>query len=180
MNTANRHTFIYIITCTLIVSSVATLTQTSVQAGWFKNTVNSIKKEVKNCTSGGCDPTRATPGGTIKTITGARAVGAATDRWLNRQVRVQGAKVNEFKQRFIDKINNNAECMELPGMEGVCSELNSFHGLNMRIKRISWEALIATNSSKDINYLRNCVNKPGIAFDSPESWSCVNMSNYTE
>lgn len=97
MNTANRQTFICVITFALIVSSVVPLTQTSVQAGWVRNAVNSIKKEGNNCIRGGCDPTRTNPRETIRTLTGARAVGAATNRWLNRQVRVQGAKVNSFK-----------------------------------------------------------------------------------
>lgn len=68
----------------------------------------------------------------------------------------------------------------LPEMQGVCSELNSFHGLNMRIKQISWDALIANSGSGNVNFLRNCVNTPGIAFESPQSFSCVNLSNYTE
>lgn len=85
----------------------------------MRNAVDSIKKEGNNCIRGGCDPTRTNPRETIKTLTGARAVGAATNRWLNRQVRVQGAKVNSFKKRLIDEINNNAQCMELlPDMEG--------------------------------------------------------------
>jgi hypothetical protein len=64
-------------------------------------------------------------------------------------------------------------------MEGVCSELNSFHGLNMRIKQISWDTIIA-NYGGNIDYLRNCVNTPGIPFDRSQSFSCVNLSNYTQ
>ncbi|MBW4445445.1 MAG: hypothetical protein KME38_00835 [Spirirestis rafaelensis WJT71-NPBG6] len=104
MNNVNRKAFIYLITLSLIVSSIVSLTQTSVQAGWIRNTVNSIKKEGNNCIRGGCDPTRTTPRETLRTLTGERAIGAATNRWLNRQVRVQGAKVNSFKQRLINEI----------------------------------------------------------------------------
>ena len=94
---------------------------------------------------------------------------------------MQGAKADRLKQKLIDEINANAQCTEvLPAMQGVCSELNSFYGLNMEIKQISRESLIADYTSGTTNYLINCINTQGIVFERPETFSCLNLSNYSE
>jgi hypothetical protein len=174
-----KHFTVSSLTTVFIVSSSILVLQSPVHAGFWDNARRSIKKEVNNCVSGGCDPTRTNPKEVLRTTTGARAIGAATDRWLNRQIRINTAKANDLKNRLRQNINENFKCLEFPTMEGVCTELNQYHGLNMQIQRFSWKQFADLYPS-NVQFARNCIDQKNIVFGKPSTLRCLPFSQYPE
>lgn len=150
------------------------------EAGFWSKARDSIKKEINNCVSGGCDPLTS-PKEVIKTTTGARAVGAATNRWYNRQVRINTAKANDVKNRFKKYLNDNLTCWEFPGMEGVCTEINNYNGLNFPIQRVSWQKFGSLYNPTVVKKARDCVSQKNLIFGSnPSNFQCFLYSQFFE
>ncbi len=165
------------------------------QAGFWEDTLDSIGNEVDSCLSGGCDPTNeidsclsggcdpttATPEDIIRTTTGARAVGAAFNRWFGRQVNIYSQEYEELKQSLRQHINENATCMQvLPETAGLCENLNDLYGLNMPIRNYYWADLLGQYSVEDVEFLQQCVADYGLPFDSPDTWGCLPIGEYLE
>ncbi|MBS3029758.1 MAG: hypothetical protein HCA25_22595 [Dolichospermum sp. DET50] len=176
----SKHRMMFGLTTAVLVSSSLTVLQFPARAGFWSNTVDSVRHELKNCVHGGCDPTQTNPREVLDTTSGVRAFGAATDRWMNRQVRIGTAQANELKNRLQQRINENSQCMELPSMEGVCTELNQYYGLNMPIERLSWEQIASRQTNANVQFLSDCVNKKNLPFESTKELICLPYSNYTE
>jgi len=150
------------------------------EAGFLNRVRNGIKKEVNNCVSGGCNPLTS-PKEIIRTTTGARAIGAATDRWYNRQVRINTAKANDAKNRLKQHLNDNLNCWEFPSMEGVCTEINNYHGLNLPIQRVSWQKFESLYNRDVTKFVRNCINQKNLVFGSQSSnFKCFQYSQFFE
>ena len=176
-----KHHILSGFTATVLVSSALTAFQAPAHAGFWSKARDSVRDELKNCVRGGCDPTRTNPREVIKTGTGYRAIGAATDRWANSQIRISDAKANEVKIRFRKYISSNSSCMEiLPAMQGVCTDLNNAYGLNMQIKTRSLRQIASEYISEDIQFLVNCSNQKNIPFVNPTTLSCFPLSSFTE
>ncbi|MBD2428571.1 hypothetical protein [Phormidium sp. FACHB-1136] len=176
--TARRHMFRNIVPISIALLSLVSLAPPA-QAGFWEETFDSIRNEVDNCLSGGCDPTTVTPEDVIRTTTGARAVGAAFDRWLGRQVRIYSQEYEELKQSLRQYINENYTCMQvLPETAGLCENLNDLYGLNMPIRNYYWTDLLNQYSVGDVEFLQQCVAEYGLPFDNPDTWGCLPIGEY--
>jgi hypothetical protein len=150
------------------------------EANFLKGVGNSIKKEVNNCISGGCNPLTS-PKEIIRTTTGARAVGAATNRWYNRQVRINTAKANDAKNRLKKYLNGYLKCWEFPSMEGVCTEINNYHGLSLPIQRVSWQKFDSLYNPTVAKFARNCISQKNLVFgNAPSNFQCFPYSQFFE
>jgi hypothetical protein len=190
--TARRHMYRNIVLTSIALVSLVSLAP-PVQADFLEDTFDSLRNEVDNCLSGGCDPTNevdnclsggcdpttVTPEDFIRTTTGARAVGAAFDRWLGRQVRIYSQEYEELKQSLRQYINENYTCMQvLPETAGLCENLNDLYGLNMPIRNYYWADLLNQYSVGDVEFLQQCVAEYGLPFDSPDTWGCLPIGEY--
>ena len=168
-------------TAIALVLSALTAFPSPAHAGFWSKARDSVRDELKNCVRGGCDPTRTNPREVIKTGTGYRAIGAATNRWANRQIRIADAKANEVKIRFKEYISSNSSCMEiLPDMQGVCTDLNKAYGLDMQIKTRTLRQLASEYISEDVQFIENCSNQKNMLFVNPTILRCFPLSSYTE
>ncbi len=169
------------LTTVVLVASSLTVVQSPAHAGFWSKARDSVRDELKNCVRGGCDPTRTNPREVLNTASGFRAIGAATNRWANRQVRIADAKANEIKIRARKYISNNSSCMEvLPDMQGVCTDLNNAYGLNMQIKTRTLRQIASEYISEDVKFIVNCSNQKNIPFVNSTTLSCFPLSSYTE